>query len=571
MAPTLKPLTLEALRLQPLIFKSAVERIDLLNRRGQTLSDKIAEAVQAWSQGYLYHINNAFYRYFINTWDLPTARLYRIDRSLIDTGDSMLDTLEDDLGDDYQEATEDGYREGFIFGLWDIYRTGASDELPDVPDEEGVSAAVAAGALGGVLIADRLSRWIGDAKLKLRTAVKMSMVRNMTLDESGDMFDTLAAQTFSRLDLLGEGELQRTFHQGQEAALKATFGADYAKVLLGEMWLTRGDTKVCPFCFALNKTITKLVPVEDSHPGCVLGDTTVGHASVVRTFDRLFKGPIVTVKTAGGKHLSLTENHPVLTLSGWKAAGLLNPGDDLICCDGSERVVRLADDHDDDMPASIAEVHEAFGSTGRVTTATEVETSAEDFHGDGAGSDVAEVRTDSRLLGDPQATVRQHLCEHGFLVGDEPQIALAGLGEFDSLPERHLPDPGSRVGTGDLCLPLLGGHALPPLGFNLGLRPQLDPLAEQESGDGQSGNPGPLRELKDRYPGQVVVDHVESVKVEMSECHVYNLETLHGYYTGNGIVVQNCRCIKVPIFDPKQFGSALDVNPISLEDFRSQL
>ncbi len=266
--PILEPLTLDALKLQPLFFKSAVERIDLLNARGQSLSDKIADSVQAWTQGYIYQVNNAFYKHFVNNWDLQQARTFRVDRSLIETGYASLDARGDEVSDDMTEATEDTYQDGFTFGLWDIYRHNAASDLPDVPSDDDTAALVAAGAVGGILLADRLQRWIGDSKIKLRNAIKVSMVRGMSLDDTTGLVDTLGEQTFSRLDLLGEAELQRTFHQGQAGALQATFGPDYANLLLGEMWLTRNDGAVCPMCFLLNKTITKLLPIVDTHPGC---------------------------------------------------------------------------------------------------------------------------------------------------------------------------------------------------------------------------------------------------------------------------------------------------------------
>jgi hypothetical protein len=60
--------------------------------------------------------------------------------------------------------------------------------------------------------------------------------------------------------------------------------------------------------------------------------------------------------------------------------------------------------------------------------------------------------------------------------------------------------------------------------------------------------------LLDRSPGEVAFDDVVSVRKESFRGHVYNLETSSGHYVAHGIVVHNCRSIRVAAINGEVIG-----------------
>ena len=60
-------------------------------------------------------------------------------------------------------------------------------------------------------------------------------------------------------------------------------------------------------------------------------------------------------------------------------------------------------------------------------------------------------------------------------------------------------------------------------------------------------NPEVLRELVLGDSTEILLDQVVSVERIAFVGHVYNLETLSGWYVAEGIVSHNCRCMLAPI------------------------
>jgi hypothetical protein len=264
---------LRALKLRPLTFEAIVERIDRLNRHERSLLDRINRRFDRWAEGYLGHVNAQFYRYFTNRWDLAVARSNGVDQDLTTEAVSQLGAMEDELASDIETEVEDSYESGFLFALWDLYRSGVIDEADieegiEFPDEDTFDGWLTLSAIGGLTIADRLGRWIRDAQLKARQGVRAAIARELSLNDTGLMLETLADQASGRIGILAGSEIQRSFYSGQTDALRQALGPLYDTLVVGEMWWTRLDGAVCQICATLHGQVTPLVPIDDSHPGC---------------------------------------------------------------------------------------------------------------------------------------------------------------------------------------------------------------------------------------------------------------------------------------------------------------
>lgn len=328
------------------------------------------------------------------------------------------------------------------------------------------------------------------------------------------------------------------------------------------------------------------------HVNCFPGDVAVSGPAVRAADARWYEGELVVIHTASGNDLPVTPNHPILTSEGWIAAGSLNVGDHLVRHHDTERMHLVGPD-DQQVPTLIGDVARALRESGP-TESMRMPATSEQFHGDGCGSYVDVVLADG-LLGDRlDPPVRQPCDHHSFLVGAVGLDAFSGesSGEQIFVGANHSAD--SLMGSGDLVSSLLGGH-LRPLAA-LGLRPRnlgatlVDPVPDSRlrsvEGFGQiplglsglipgddlldfvTGQPSQPcsqpevfhpgsddlvadveggRYLFDRLTEFVSLDDVVRIDRSSWSGHVYNLETVDGWYSANGIVVHNCRHRVSPI------------------------
>ena len=138
-------------------------------------------------------------------------------------------------------------------------------------------------------------------------------------------------------------------------------------------------------------------PRPPAHINCLPPDTLVtSRYGITGATKHRFDGQLVVIRTASGKELTSTPNHPVLTSIGWVAANQISKGNNVICDGGAERVSAATNMDYQDMPARIEDIAEAFFSSSGVV-AVPVPTTTEDFHGDGMNGDVAIVATNGLL------------------------------------------------------------------------------------------------------------------------------------------------------------------------------
>lgn len=267
------------------------------------------------------------------------------------------------------------------------------------------------------------------------------------------------------------------------------------------------------------------------------GRSNIGAASV-----REYIGQVVTIRTASGKELTGTPNHPVATRSGWVALAELQVGDHVLSSTRPEWEANPVDPDVDHVPPRIEDVAKSF-----TVALGPVPLAPEDFHGDGSGSDVCVVRTDGLLLDDfysaPAEVARKSL----FGGGDVPPgLGLDSLGMSGQFLRAALvPPPGSVRGRRKtlsllrLCLAHTQVHRITATSW-------LNPSAYESAADRRAADAEGFCENLFALSGEIAADEIVSVNVDAFAGHVYNLETSEGWYIGNGIVTHNCRCRIVP-------------------------
>jgi hypothetical protein len=324
------------------------------------------------------------------------------------------------------------------------------------------------------------------------------------------------------------------------------------------------------------------VPIDHACGLCIRAGHIITGPEVLGSTSRWYHGEIVDIDVFGGNRLSVTPNHPVLTPRGWIAAGELTEGCDVVCCSDAERVATLVDPNDYQVPALIEDVARSCGSTREGVTRT-VPTTAKDFHGDGIGSEVCIIRSNSLLRRSDNRTLtepfsKKHLgrCNTetpSFTSQSIPALLLKGVRQPPSFFEtgatsgsdlgvhRRLADADAvtrwadidTVSQKDLC----NGQSIdiipssnPLKGFT-GLVPRYDFLLNRHKniratkqdlalslikGWGDSASNCKVSDSKfsrqtlDRLAAEISLNRVTKIRKYDFSGHVYNLHTDKGYY-----------------------------------------
>lgn len=321
------------------------------------------------------------------------------------------------------------------------------------------------------------------------------------------------------------------------------------------IWIVTQDDRLCPICEPIpglnaggvGMDVPFITPVGElmhppAHPQCLPSDTLISASGISATSERWFEGNLVVIRTAEGKQLRCTPNHPILTDHGWIAAELLDVGDDVIGGDPSQRIPSLIDHDSDDVPTRIQEITEAFGRS-RGVASREVPVAAPDFHGDGVGSEVAIIRAKGHLSDGLDSAMLQHLAQCFFVVGHERFGVCCSRhsGAAQGLEAAFYPQRG-LVGGLDLVSAFSGAHEQPLVLLGLALPSQAQSVVSQPGRQGFPGDPENGSELVDRLAGQISLDQIVWVGRVPFKGHVYNLQTESGWFVSNGIITHNCRC-----------------------------
>lgn len=324
------------------------------------------------------------------------------------------------------------------------------------------------------------------------------------------------------------------------------------------------------------------------HPRCFPAGVVVSGPQADAASRRWYEGELIILHTASGQRLPVTGNHPILTDHGWVPANLLNEGHSVVRSTLGEGAAPLVVPNEKQSPALIEDV---WGSDG-MGSLSRVETSPEDFHGDGMHGEVDIVFAD-RDLRSGLVSASGEPIEHGLLsTGINAAPALVGLGAANQELVSLSGSPHGVMGGGSLGGTLGAGHFagtnLASIGVTSDWYAELDEAAaehvaahaelfaeavlaltgkvlrrDEVNGQdevsprwdapsvpflmdtaGEHARRG--NDLLHRLTGQVELDRVVNVERVSWSGHVYNLTSSEGWYSANGLIVSNCDCIHVP-------------------------
>lgn len=296
---------------------------------------------------------------------------------------------------------------------------------------------------------------------------------------------------------------------------------------------------------------------------CFPADTLVQAPGLRGGYRRWYEGRMVTIRTASGRTLTGTPNHPVLTERGWVALGEIEVGRDRVQAVVGDLIAPAGSEQgwlEPDVERAPAEIGEVLRALADAHLTERMAGSHVDFHGDGLDGDVYVVRPHRELQHRLEAATAQPVGQGALVRTDSSAGALPGAG----LPGALLV-AGLRATAGLVrgCRPLAtllgggGGHAgRHRLSATARLHASVEEgLADMPAARAGGGGKGLLRLAPEVTPDEIVARSAGDWAG-----HVYNLETAYDSYVANGLVVHNCRCEAPPV--PEAVASEIHRGPV---------
>lgn len=389
----------------------------------------------------------------------------------------------------------------------------------------------------------------------IKAAIAAGEEEGLTIGQMGSLISEVFddAETW-RADMIARTEsLGAVNGAGDEAARQAAdeLGGDVTKT-----WLATGDARTrADHADADGQTVGLDEPFsvggEDlMYPGdpdgspdntinCVLPGTPV-QGRVVAALKAWYSGKAIEIRTASGKRLAITPNHPVATEAGFVPARELREGMHLLRYaierETAPEITAPADVKD--RPVMIEEVFEALALR---TLPTRHAVDVLDLHGDAraAKGEVEIVRADRPLLARTD--------QDGKLVlepADSGEVASHALGtpnlDFQGVAGSPPSVPGRTDLARDRRRVLL--EPRPFEGFRLGAAADVDACLSEPAGQNVAADAGFIAEVFEGFPLEIARDEIIEVRDIEWTGHVYDLQTEGGFYFADSILQSNCRC-----------------------------
>ncbi|MEL6326410.1 MAG: minor capsid protein, partial [Cyanobacteria bacterium J06626_23] len=517
---------------------------------------------------------------------------------------SLLDLLQGPQADAYEQLLQDLINDADALG-GDAAAAylGAIDPTSPIANHAGIPLeAVALQARDG---RQRLYRYSDEFRGNASAIVEQGLIQGWGTGRVQRLMRQQLGVTKSKAETLARTEMSRSLNNGALMRYQQS-EVEYAQ------WVITPSEQLCRICAARNGYIYEVGKVEiPAHPRCLPPGVIVSSTSVKAGTSRQYRGEIITIKTASGKELTATPNHPVLTDQGWIGLGSLNEGSHVFSCVDSERVTHSIDPNKYTRPTLIEKVVASLRESSSVAS-RRVKVTPKDFHGDGGDSDVCVVSADRLLWNTSDAYFSQpfkhlHLKRRlvdtgrllaqrlgallfpanlsaptgfvslrclGFLLGwrhltNSQPVSLGGIAGVDTSFQKNSSDenatqfPRQRISNRFFRLSIgvasnyLRRVLTPLCGFGrqhsfLRNLPRLSFAASQsaffKSLPKLSVIDTPeLSSVLNRFSSEISLDRVIKLSVSHYSGPVYNLETSTGWYFANNILTHNCRCFWLPV------------------------
>lgn len=398
----------------------------------------------------------------------------------------------------------------------------------------------------GELIDNPNAEWRIDEATRdeIQRIIADGLENNIGRDAIADAIEEATAFSPERAELIANTEIGSA---NSEGALEGYKAARDIGIKLQKVWIP--DAEACEICqgnaddgpIDLDDTFSSGDDAPLAHPNCFIGSTSVSAFGASRAYRRWFEGEIITVNI-GEKSFGATPNHPILTNRGFVFTKDLKVGDSLAqFCNWTD--TSMVYPNNNYIETRIEQIFDSLIVANGGATAT-VPAATEHFHGDGIIDGEVDIVNTTSFLGNDIAEVLNDIENDNFGFS---KFCLSGLQSKSALEQfvlRNFATPSSAIGSFNSCLPSdrTGSSGLSKLSFALGsdVQPKSLELAAQ---NGTMIAADSINDAHTAFASQISFVQVTDLIVSEFRGHVYNLETIDGWYIAESIIVSNCECV----------------------------
>lgn len=251
-------------------------------------------------------------------------------------------------------------------------------------------------------------------------------------------------------------------------------------------------------------------PIEETINCRCLAPGTLVRGRYVAAMRAKYRGTLRSITTRQGRRLSITPNHPVLTAQGWVAAGLINPGSQLIVYREqiNSAISAMYGVHEDQCPPTIDDLFAALSAIGPVAN---VSSTGEYFNRDSRcfTSQIDAVTVDPVLMFNKTLANTE---KHKQFFFDKSTRGLSSTQLTMSL---------NRISK----------QALPFHTFGFGLTSHIDAALQESASECPTTNPRYVRKMFQRLAAEIASQQVMNVSFRHPDSRMDGMIHLDGFGT----------------------------------------
>lgn len=280
------------------------------------------------------------------------------------------------------------------------------------------------------------------------------------------------------------------------------------------------------------------------HPNCLLPDTLIeftdGIFGGLRTW---YNGPVIEIFTANSGSLTVTPNHLLLTPQGFVAADFLRKGDKIIHSTYPKRPSFSIYPNNNRKPTTIEQVFNSLVESFSMNT-TSVPISSEYLHGDARFShgNIDIIRSNSFLSSTQNPSRFKHFFTNLFNRCNSYLSFFSSSRRFAFCLKSMMTSSNRRLSGTRKTSSFFRGRLRHTQIHRSTSSSGSNSICFEMFDDISSTTLENLRKCLYRFSSIVQLDEVININVKPYSGFVYDIQTESTLYSGNSIILSNCRC-----------------------------